>query len=280
MGAFNGKLIADGTITLAKLVSSLGNALLQAGTAVAWTVDQNAGGQKLTNLGAPVSGTDGARLQDVQNIPFKQVVRAATTANITLSGAQTIDAVSVVAGDRVLVKNQTTQSGNGIYLCASGAWTRTVDADSTFELNACVIMVGDEGTANAGKRFAQTTANPTIGSSSIVFVDIGTGTSAGFPTASNKAMAASLTTADNQIACATTIAATPANHSYVRVFAGGIAMVLGDGAKTKDCYFSADSGATAKSIATIASGDSLYWVGSVAGFQLATTDLIDFDYAV
>lgn len=276
----DGKQIKDASIASAKLATAFVNDLLRASSAVSWLVDQNAGGQKLTNLGAPATGTDAARLQDVQNIPWKQVCRAATTANITLSGAQTIDGVSCVAGDRVLVKNQTTQSGNGIYLVASGAWTRTTDGDSTFELNAAVVIVGDEGSTNAGKRFAQTTPNPTVGTSNIVWVDIGSGTAAAFPTTSNKAMAASLTSSDGQSACSTTLVSTPANHGYIQIFVNGLHEVLGDGVKTKSCYFSADGGTTARTYANIASGDTLYWNGSIAGYQLATTDIIDFDYAV
>jgi hypothetical protein len=60
--------------------------------------------------------------------------RVATTANITLSGTQTIDGVAVVAGNRVLVKNQTTTSQNGIYVVATGAWTRATDSDTWAEL--------------------------------------------------------------------------------------------------------------------------------------------------
>jgi phage-related tail fiber protein len=253
---------------------------LKKNTAVAWTVDQDAGSQKLTNLGAPVSGTDAARLQDVQNIPWKQVVRGATTANITLSGAQTIDGVSIVAGDRVLVKNQTTQTQNGIYLCASGSWTRTVDADSTFELNGAVVFVGEEGSTNAGKRFAQTTANPTVGSSNIVWVDIGTGSTAAYPTTSNKNMTASVTTSDGNAATATTLVSTPASHSWVALFVNGVEEPIGDGDKTHSAYFSADGGTTARAYSAITAGDTLYWVGSVAGYQLAATDKLDLDYLV
>lgn len=99
-----------------------------------------------------------------------------------------------------------------------------------------------------------------------------------FPVSSNKGMAASLTTADFQVACATTIASTPGGDGHVQVFVNGILQTLGDGVKTKDCYFSADAGATARAIAAIAAADTLYWVGSVAGFQLAVTDVVDFCY--
>lgn len=63
----------------------------------------------------------------VQGLSPKASVRAATVGNITLSGAQTIDGVSVVAGNRVLVMSQTTGSENGIYVAASGAWSRSAD---------------------------------------------------------------------------------------------------------------------------------------------------------
>src|SRR6266571_2257661 len=121
--------------------------VLKPDVAVPWTVPQNANGQRLTSLGAPSTGTDAARLQDVFNLPEKQIVQAATTGNITLSGAQTIDGVAVVAAQRVLVKNQATQSENGIYDAAVGAWSRSSDADSTAELNGAQVSV-KQGTLN------------------------------------------------------------------------------------------------------------------------------------
>ena len=103
---------------------------------------------------------------------------------------------------------------------------------------------------------------------------------AAFAVTQNKDMVASATVADFDEACSTAIAATPASNSYVRVSVNGLAETLGDGVKTKSCYFSGDGGLTARSIADIASGDKLYWVGSVAGYELAATDRIDFEYDV
>ena len=142
------------------------------------------------------------------------------------------------------------------------------------------MVVVNEGTVNADKRFAQSADNVTLGTTSITWIDIGNGSGVAYPTSSNKWMTASVTSADFQVACATTIAATPTGHGYVDVSVNGVGVNLGDGVRTRDCYFSADSGTTAKTIATIASGDTLYWVGSVAGYQLAATDKIDFDYTV
>jgi hypothetical protein len=94
----------------------------------------------------------------------------------------------------------------------------------------------------------------------------------------NKDMVALLTTVDNQLATNTAIANTPAG--YVQVFVNGVKVSLGDGVKTKDCYFSADGGTTAKAISAIVINDLLYWNGSVTGYQLDTSDSIDFDYEV
>jgi hypothetical protein len=73
-------------------------------------------------------------------ISWKQPVVAATLANITLSGAQTIDTVSVVDGDRVLVKNQSTQANNGIYIVGT-PWTRSPDANLWDELVSALVFV-------------------------------------------------------------------------------------------------------------------------------------------
>jgi hypothetical protein len=83
-----------------------------------------------------------------QGLDIKQSVRVATTANISLSGTQTIDAIVLISGDRVLVKNQTTTSQNGIYTVAAGAWTRAVDMDVWVEIPGSFVFVED-GSINA-----------------------------------------------------------------------------------------------------------------------------------
>lgn len=107
----------------------------------------------------------------------KEPVRAATTANITLSGAQTIDSVSVIAGDRVLVKDQTTGSANGIYLAAAGAWTRATDFDAASELVGAVVFVSEGATWGNSNWQMVTDAPITIGSTSLTWVQSGGGTS-------------------------------------------------------------------------------------------------------
>ncbi|WP_249190765.1 phage tail protein [Burkholderia cenocepacia] len=79
----------------------------------------------------------------------KQSVRVATTAAIALAGLQTIDGVVLVAGDRVLVKDQAAGVENGIYVVAVGAWARATDADSGTKLTAGALVPVEGGTVNA-----------------------------------------------------------------------------------------------------------------------------------
>ncbi len=103
---------------------------------------------------------------------FKSPVKAATTANITLSGTQTIDGVALVADDRVLVKNQTTASGNGIYLVKVGAWVRATDFDAWSEIFGTSVIV-DQGTTQADTVWICTAnAGGTLGTTNVTFAQM------------------------------------------------------------------------------------------------------------
>ncbi len=81
-------------------------------------------------------------------VAIKAACRVATTANITLSGLQTINAVAVVADDRVLVKNQTDTTENGLYDVSAGAWTRCKDFDGSRDVilgTLAYTLKGDSG---------------------------------------------------------------------------------------------------------------------------------------
>lgn len=109
-------------------------------------------------------------------------VKAATTENITLSTAvengDTLDGVTLATGDRILVKNQTTKSQNGVYIvAASGAPTRATDYDSTPEVDAGDFIFVESGTQNAKTGWVQTNAITTIGTDDIEFTQFsGSGT--------------------------------------------------------------------------------------------------------
>jgi hypothetical protein len=130
----------------------------------------------LTLSGAPSSDLHAATKAYVDNVTaginFHQPVRVATTGNITLSGTQTIDGVAVIAGDRVLVKDQTTQTQNGIYVVASGSWTRATDADNTpdGELKGGDFTLVLEGTVNSGYGYVcSNTSAITIGTTNVTY---------------------------------------------------------------------------------------------------------------
>lgn len=138
-------------------------------------------GQKLVNVADPSAGTDGVNLQYLQafvrGLSWKQPVRAASTANVSLaSPGATLDGVTLVSGDRVLLKNQTAGAENGIYVWtgASAALTRATDADTAAELAAASVLVA-EGTTNADKQFTQNTDNVTLGTTSLTWAQFGGG---------------------------------------------------------------------------------------------------------
>ena len=137
------------------------------------------GTNKITGLGEPTSAQDAATKNyvdtTVQGIDWKASVRAATTANVTLASdlenGDVLDGVTLATGDRVLVKDQSTASENGIYVVkVSGAPDRSTDADTGAEVTANFAVFVEQGTANADSGFTLTNnGTVTIGTTALVF---------------------------------------------------------------------------------------------------------------
>jgi len=107
----------------------------------------------------------------------KASVRVATTASMSLSGLSIIDGVDVLAGDRVLAKNQSNGAQNGIYVAAAGGWSRASDADATIEeLTPGAEVTVEEGVTQKDTRWRLNTDGPIIlGTSVLVFEDVNKG---------------------------------------------------------------------------------------------------------
>lgn len=174
-----GTQIKSASITLDRLVESI----IQADGGQAFTADQSMGSNKLTNVANGVAATDainkGQLDAAIQGYDWKASVRVATTANGALATAyengDTVDGVTLATGDRILLKNQTTGSENGIYTVnASGTPTRATDADANADVTAGLATFVSEGTANGNTAWLLTTDDPIVlGTTALVFTQIG-----------------------------------------------------------------------------------------------------------
>jgi len=159
------------------LTTDLGNKLALAGGTMSGAIAM--GTNKITGLGTPTDGTDAATKAYVdsaaQGIDWKASVRAATTANVTLASdlenGDVLDGVTLATGDRVLVKDQSTGSENGIYVVkASGAPDRSTDADAGAEVTANFAVFVEQGTVNADQGYTLTNNGAiTVGTTALTF---------------------------------------------------------------------------------------------------------------
>ena len=158
--------------------------------------DFDFGGFKGVNAASPVNANDLVNKAYVDALvhgfDFKGSVKVATTVNISLSGLQTVDGISLAANDRVLVKNQTDPAENGIYDVASGAWSRSSDANTNAKVTSGLFVIVSEGTNNSDTLWLLTTNDTiTLGTTGLTFTNL--------PTAGSIVAGQGLTKTGNQL---------------------------------------------------------------------------------
>ena len=186
---------------------------------------------RITSLATPTQTTDAATKAYVdaqlQGLDVKNSVRVATTANGTLSSAfannSTVDGVTLATGDRILLKDQSTGSQNGIYTVnASGAPTRATDFDADSEVTGGTFFFVEEGTVNADNGFVMTNdGTVTVGSTALVFTQ--------FSGAGQVTAGSALTKSGNTLNVAVDDSSIEVSSDALRVKASGItnAMLAG-----------------------------------------------------
>ena len=202
-----GRQIANAAVNVSKLDLSTGTFDFQSAVLQVATPSSD-------NQAASKAYVDGI----AQGIHWKDSARIATTANITLSGTQTIDGVAISADQRVLVKNQTSGAENGLYLCKAGAWARTSDMNEGDEFSGSAVFIR-EGSTFADTGFVCTNdGSVTVGTTAITFVQ--------FTGAGQVEAGAALTKTGNRLDVATDDSSLEVSSDALRVKAGGISNAM------------------------------------------------------
>jgi Avian adenovirus fibre, N-terminal len=173
--------IADGQVAVAAAIQTSklqdGALFLKSDGSVAMTASLNLGNHTITNVTDPVNPQDAAtRAWVLANsagvVSSTSVMVASTGTNLTLSGTQTVDGIALAAGNTILVKDQTTQSGNGIYTVSASAWTRMAAMDTWAEVPGMLVSV-QQGTTNHDTVWLSTAdAGGTLGTTAITFTQL------------------------------------------------------------------------------------------------------------
>lgn len=161
------------TIVTETAAQTVTNKVIGSGTTLG--ADLNADSYKVINVGTPTQPLDAANKAYVDSVAeglhVHASVAAATTTDINLGvgGLLVIDGVQLVAGDRVLVKDQTDPSENGIYLASAGAWTRAEDYNTAAEIQGGDFTFVTGGTLYNSTGWVQLDKVTTLGTDPIEF---------------------------------------------------------------------------------------------------------------
>jgi len=305
MAFIKGKQLADQAITPAKVDFTGGTFNFSQGATLQASSPSNNADV------ATKAYVDAANTSSAAGLDFKESAFVATTANLaatynanvltaSANGAISIDGESLSLDQRVLVKDQSTASHNGLFTVsavgdASNPFTltRAADADSSDDLTTGAFIFIEAGTDNQNKAFVLQANNdgtsPTLDTDDLTFIQFsgagqieagegltksGDTLNAALPQVDSGSVLVTLSSDGS--ATGISISATPSSDSHVRVTVNGVGIELGDGVTTKDAYF--DDGASgARAIADIASGDELIWNGAVA-YSLESSDIVEIFY--
>lgn len=198
----------------------------------------------------------------IGDLGIKAPVRAATTANIMLSGLQTVDGVSLAAGDRVLVKNQTAGADNGIYAASVTTWLREPDFDGSRDVVTGTVVFVTAG-AQASLWGVTTTGSITIGTTSLAFALWGTSSYVGKTSTTGSAVLPAGTTAQRDSTPAAGYTRFNSSYAKPEVYNGSAWAGLGGaaGAGGDDIFY--ENGQTVTADYTITSGKNALTAGPV-----------------
>lgn len=227
----------------------------------AMTGNLSMGSHTITNLLNPLASTDAANKAYVDSVAtglkIKSACRVASTTDLVLSGLIAVDGVTVNNADRVLVKNQSFQDQNGIYVASASSWTRATDADTWEELTGATCFI-TEGSTQANTTWAcNITAGGTIGVTPITFVLFGA--SASYTAGTG------LTLVGSQFALATPVSVANGG-SGVTTLTG---IIKGNGSSA----FTAATGADVVSLIGATAVQNATTAGSCSGNALTATTL-------
>ena len=132
--------------------------------------------QQVSLLSGSQSTSSATIRDEISKTSYKAPAVVSTTVPITLSGVQTVDGVLVQSGDRVLVKDQTLASQNGIYVVSTGGWSRSTDADDNTKVRSGILVPVTGGTINHDTLWSLDVTDPvTVGTTALTFINTQSG---------------------------------------------------------------------------------------------------------